>query len=151
QLGQREAPRGDRIARRRCRRVVPEHRAAVLRAGQSDCARTDRRRLRRAPGSARGDMTALEPPAPDYAARWAGLQAHNRWLADFCAAAPGRRAGCTQIFLNNLDDALAEARWAKGQLEGFGGILLPNVAPNSPLPPLWDPHYEPLWELCEEL
>ena len=33
----------------------------------------------------------------------------------------------------------------------FGGILLPNVPPNSPLPPLWDPHYEPLWELCEEL
>ena len=30
-------------------------------------------------------------------------------------------------------------------------MLLPNIAPNSPLPPLWDPHYEPLWELCEEL
>ena len=31
------------------------------------------------------------PPAADGAElelRWAGLRAHNRWLADFCAAAP---------------------------------------------------------------
>ena len=25
--------------------------------------------------------------------RWAGIHAHNRWLADFCAELPGRRAG----------------------------------------------------------
>ena len=25
--------------------------------------------------------------------RWAGIRAHNRWLADFCADAPGQRAG----------------------------------------------------------
>ena len=103
------------------------------------------------PFFAQGNLTALEPSADDYERRWAGLQAHNRWLADFCAAAPGRRAGCAQIFLNDLDDALAEIRWAKENMHVFGGVLLPNIAPNSPLPPLWDPHYEPLWELCEEL
>ena len=97
------------------------------------------------------NLTALEPTAADYELRWAGVQAHNRWLADFCAAAPGRRAGCAQIFLNDLDAALAEVRWAKEHMHVFGGVLLPNVAPNSPLPPLWDPHYEPLWDLCEEL
>ncbi len=103
------------------------------------------------PFFAQSNLTALEPTAVDYERRWAGVQAHNRWLADFCAAAPGRRAGCAQIFLNNLDDALAEIRWAKQHMDVFGGVLLPNVAPNSPLPPLWDPHYEPLWALCEDL
>src|SRR6478735_10504432 len=99
----------------------------------------------------RNGIVAGAPSAADYERRWAGLQAHNRWLVDFCAAAPGRRAGCAQIFLNDVDDALAEIRWAKENMHVFGGILLPNVAPNSPLPPLWDPHYDPLWELCEEL
>ena len=33
----------------------------------------------------------------------------------------------------------------------FGGVLLPNVPPNSEVAPLWDPCYEPLWDLCEEL
>ena len=103
------------------------------------------------PFFAQGNLTALEPTAEDYERRWAGVQAHNRWLADFCAAAPGRRAGCVQIFLNDLDAALDEIRWAHEHVDVFGGILLPNVAPNSALPPLWDPHYEPLWDLCEEL
>jgi predicted TIM-barrel fold metal-dependent hydrolase len=102
------------------------------------------------PFFAQGNLTALEPTAEDYERRWAGLQAHNRWTADFCAAAPGRRAGLVQVFLNDLDDTLAEIRWAKDNMHVFGGVLLPNVAPNSPLPPLWDPVYEPLWELCEE-
>jgi predicted TIM-barrel fold metal-dependent hydrolase len=103
------------------------------------------------PFFAQGNLTALEPTAADYAARWAGLQAHNRWLADFCAAAPGRRAGCTQVFLNDIDDTLAEVQWASENMRVNGGILLPNVAPNSQLLPLWDPHYEPLWQLCEDL
>ena len=98
-----------------------------------------------------GNLTALEPAADDYERRWAGLQAHNRWLADFCSLAPGRRAGLAQIFLNDVDDALAEIHWAKEHMHVFGGVLLPNVAPNSALAPLWDPRYEPLWDLCEEL
>jgi len=103
------------------------------------------------PFFAQGNLTALEPTAADYERRWAGLRAHNRWLADFCAAAPGRRAGLAQIFLNDVDDALGEIRWARDNMDVFGGILLPNVAPNSAVPPLWDPCYEPLWDLCEEL
>ncbi|MGZ4688155.1 MAG: amidohydrolase family protein [Acidimicrobiia bacterium] len=103
------------------------------------------------PFFAQGNLTALEPTEDDYERRWAGLQAHNRWLADFCGAAPGRRAGCAQVFLNHLDDTLAEIRWAKEHMDVFGGILLPNVPPNSSVLPLWDPHYEPLWDLCEEL
>ena len=42
------------------------------------------------------------PPAPDdYELRLAGVRAHNRWLADWCAGHSDRRAGIGQIFLND--------------------------------------------------
>ncbi len=44
----------------------------------------------------------FQPPAQTpvmSTKRWAGLQAHNRWLADFCSEVPGRRAGIAQILL----------------------------------------------------
>ena len=31
----------------------------------------------------------------------------------------------------------------------LGGVLIPSVPPNSAIAPLWDPVYEPLWQLCE--
>jgi predicted TIM-barrel fold metal-dependent hydrolase len=95
----------------------------------------------------------VQPPAPDagdLARRWAGLQAHNRWLADFCAAAPGRRAGIAQISLHDVAASVAEVRWASEH--GLtGGVLLPGVPPNMGLPQLYDPAYEPLWQVCEDL
>jgi predicted TIM-barrel fold metal-dependent hydrolase len=95
-----------------------------------------------------------QPPAAnagDLRARWAGLQAHNRWLADFCAQAPGRRAGIAQIMLHDIPAAVEEIRWAKAN--GLtGGVLLPGAPPGSGLPPLFDPeYYEPLWAVCAEL
>jgi predicted TIM-barrel fold metal-dependent hydrolase len=95
-----------------------------------------------------------QPPAAnagDLEARWAGLQAHNRWLADFCGQAPGRRAGIAQIMLHDIDAAVAEVRWAK-QNGLTGGVLLPGAPPGSGLPSLFDPvYYEPLWAVCAEL
>ena len=64
------------------------------------------------PFFAEGNLVALPPTPEDYERRWAGVQAHNRWLADFCAATPGRRAGIVQVFANDIDDAVAEIRWA---------------------------------------
>jgi predicted TIM-barrel fold metal-dependent hydrolase len=98
-----------------------------------------------------GSLVALPPTEAEYDRRWAGIQAHNRWLADFCAKAPGRRAGVVQIFANHIEDALSEVRWAASTFSPFGGILLPSLPPGSGLPPLWDTVYEPLWGLCEEL
>ncbi|MER3452252.1 MAG: amidohydrolase [Acidimicrobiia bacterium] len=98
-----------------------------------------------------GSLVAPPPTETDYDHRWAGLQAHNRWMADFCAKAPGRRAACVQVFGNRIDHACAEIRWAKANMQLLAGVLLPNVPPNSHIPPLWEPHWEPLWELCEEL
>jgi predicted TIM-barrel fold metal-dependent hydrolase len=95
----------------------------------------------------------LQPPGAsdgDLDLRWAGLHAHNRWLADFCAAAPGRRAGIAQILLHDVDRAVAEVRWAHAA--GLtGGVLLPGAPPGSGVAPLYAPDYEPLWATCEQL
>ena len=49
----------------------------------------------------------------EYEHRWAGLQAHNRWLADFCAQTRGQRAGIAQVLLEDVDDAVAEVKKIK--------------------------------------
>jgi predicted TIM-barrel fold metal-dependent hydrolase len=94
-----------------------------------------------------------QPPsitAADVERRWAGLQAHNRWLVDFCAALPGRRAGVAQITLHDIDATVAEIRWA--HTAGLrGGVLLPGSPPGTGLPPLYDPCYDPIWRACAEL
>jgi len=93
-----------------------------------------------------------QPPRPeDYEHRLAGIRAHNRWLKDWCNRFPERRAGVGQIFLNDVDDAIADAIWIKEN--GLrGGVLLPNVAPDVTwVKPLYDPVYDPLWEVLEDL
>jgi len=98
-----------------------------------------------------GIVIARPPTAEEYELRWAGLRAHNRWLADFCSVAPARRAGMAQICLNDVDDAVAEVRWAK-EAGLRGGVLIPNVPPDhADLAPLYDPKYDPIWAVCEEL
>src|SRR5262249_21359855 len=95
-------------------------------------------------------LTAPHPTAAEFELRWAGLRAHNRWLVDFCAELPGRRAGVAQILLNDVDAAVKEIRWAYDR--GLrGGVLLPGVAPGAPVPPLYDPVYDPIWRTCAEL
>jgi predicted TIM-barrel fold metal-dependent hydrolase len=92
------------------------------------------------------------PPKPDeYEHRLAGIRAHNRWMADWCARFPERRAGIGQIFLNDVDDAIADVRWCKEH--GLrGGILISAIPPDcKDVKPLYDPCYEPLWSVCEEL
>jgi predicted TIM-barrel fold metal-dependent hydrolase len=93
-----------------------------------------------------------KPPRPEeYEHRLAGIRAHNRWLVDFCAEHPERRAGVGQIFLNNVDDALEDVRFiAEHGLRG--GILLPNIPPDVDwIKPIYDPCYDPIWELCQDL
>jgi len=98
----------------------------------------------------RGNLVASPPKAGEHELRWEGLKAHNRWLADFCSAAPGRRAGMAQILLHDVDAAVAEIEWAR-DAGLFGGILLPGVPPDSGLPPFIASEYEPIWAACEAL
>jgi predicted TIM-barrel fold metal-dependent hydrolase len=51
-------------------------------------------------------LLAPPPTAEQYEHRLAGIRAHNRWLADWCADHPAERAGIGQIFLNDADDDL---------------------------------------------
>lgn len=93
-----------------------------------------------------------QPPRPEeYGHRHAGLQAHNRWMADFVSQNPEGRAGIGQILLNDIDDAIADVEWC--QKNGLrGGVLIgsPPVTCDW-LKPLYDAHYDPLWQACEEM
>lgn len=98
----------------------------------------------------RGSLAApLPETARELEYRWAGLRAHNRWLADFCSLSPERRAGVGQILLGDLDQAVAGVADV-AELGLRGGVLLPGVPPGAGLPPLYAEHWEPLWAACEE-
>lgn len=96
-------------------------------------------------------LFARPPKAHQFEQRLAGIRAHNRWMADWCARYPERRAGIGQIFLNDVDEAIKDVRWIKEN--GLrGGILISSVAPDIDwVKPLYDPCYDPLWAVCEEL
>ena len=97
----------------------------------------------------RGGLVALVPSAEEYRLRLAGLRAHNRWLADWCAELPGRRAGVGQVMLNDIDDAIEDVEWIADH--GLtGGVLIPGVPPGSGIDPLHSPVYDPVWRACEE-
>jgi predicted TIM-barrel fold metal-dependent hydrolase len=96
-----------------------------------------------------GAVVARPPSAEELPRRWAGLRTHNRWLADFCAAYPERRAGIAQLFLHDVDAAIAEARWSKAH-NLRGGVLVPTVPDDCDIEPLYSPDYDPFWRVCEE-
>ena len=108
--------------------ALPQHPAALLPLGCLDLARA--------------------PDPEEYELRFAGLRAHNRWLADFCSEAPDRWAGFAQIFLDDIDEAIAEVRWAKEA--GLRGVLLPGDHVLK-MVNLYYPQYDPLWAVCAEL
>ncbi|MEO5841758.1 MAG: amidohydrolase family protein [Acidimicrobiales bacterium] len=76
----------------------------------------------------------------------AGCRAYNRWLADFCAAAPGRRAGVALVTFDDLDATVREIESLRDR-GVFGGVLLPSGTGHNPL--YNDPYYERLWAVCE--
>jgi predicted TIM-barrel fold metal-dependent hydrolase len=80
---------------------------------------------------------------------WPALHAWNRWLADFCAAAPGRRAGVIPIDLHDMDRAVAEIEWARDH-GLFGGVVLPAMSATAGLRGYTDSYYEPFWSACED-
>lgn len=94
----------------------------------------------------------LAAPGPrnreEYERRWVGIRAHNRWLKDFCDEAPGRRFGVAQIFIDDVDDAVQEIRWAKEA--GMRQVLLPSDH-HLKLHNLYYASLDPVWSACEEL
>ncbi len=93
-----------------------------------------------------GLMTYQYPQDP---ALWAeGCRAYNRWLADFCAETPGRRAGVGLVAVDDVGSAVAEVRWLR-EHGVQGGVVLPNDTNGQPA--YNHPRYEPLWSVCAEL
>ena len=70
----------------------------------------------------------------------AGARAHNRWLAELCAASPERRAGVALVPIFDVDAAVAEIR--RAHESGLrGGILIPSMW--QPHAPYHDPRVRP--------
>jgi predicted TIM-barrel fold metal-dependent hydrolase len=95
-------------------------------------------------------FASLPWTAEDFERRRAGLQAHNRWLVDFCGQAPGRRRGLVQIMPHDVDLAIQEIRWAK-ETGVMGGALAPAIPANHAVEPWFHTRYEPLWAALEDL
>lgn len=85
-------------------------------------------------------------PFPDTTIelKLAGAHAFNRWLAEFCAELPGRRAGVALVEPHDIDAAVADVRWIKDA--GLASVMLPTG--DFELPSYHDPYYDPLWKAC---
>lgn len=99
----------------------------------------------------RKSIVTAQPPKPDeYELCLAGIRAHNRWLADFCAEDPVRRAGIGLILPNNLDEAVKDIEFiARAGLRG--GVLLPLIPPDCAwLKPLYDPAWDRVFSAIQD-
>ncbi|MCI0545962.1 MAG: amidohydrolase family protein, partial [Candidatus Rokubacteria bacterium] len=95
-----------------------------------------------------GAGLSVGPRGGEYRTQWAGARAHNRWLAEFCQMAPGRRLGVAVVPATwNVDEAVREVRWARQN--GLGSIMIPVLW--GPHAPYHHPKYDPLWAVCQEL
>ncbi|MFT4676294.1 MAG: putative TIM-barrel fold metal-dependent hydrolase [Patiriisocius sp.] len=99
----------------------------------------------------RKSIVTAPPPRPeDYELTLAGIRAHNRWLKDFCAEDPDRRAGIGLILPNDLDEAVKDIEFiAEAGLRG--GVLLPLVPPDCHwIKPLYDPAWDKVFAAIED-
>ena len=99
----------------------------------------------------RKSIVTAQPPRPeDYELCLAGIRAHNRWLRDFCAEDPDRRAGIGLILPNDLDEAVKDVEFiADAGLRG--GVLLPLIPPDCTwLKPLYDPAWDKVYAAIQD-
>jgi predicted TIM-barrel fold metal-dependent hydrolase len=93
-----------------------------------------------------GLMQYRYPVTPEQS--FAGCQAYNRWLADFCSANPARQAGVALIDVEDIEATVREIRAARA-MALWGGVLLPSSTGKHPF--YHHPRYEPIWAVCQEL
>jgi predicted TIM-barrel fold metal-dependent hydrolase len=85
-------------------------------------------------------------PFPDSTRekRQAGARIFNRWLADFCAQLPGRRAGVGIVQPHDIDAAVKDVYGLREA--GLASVMLPTG--DFELPSYHDTRYDPLWAAC---
>jgi len=85
-------------------------------------------------------------PTDDLPLASAYCRAYNRWQREFSEAAPGR---VVPIALVNWRDVDGAARELETCLKaGFRGLFVPPETIDGRRPS--DPHFDPIWRLCEE-
>jgi len=95
-------------------------------------------------------VTAPPPKPEEYELTLAGIRAHNRWLKDFCAEDPDRRAGIGLILPNDFDEAIKDIEFiAEAGLRG--GVMLPLIPPDCTwLKPLFDPAWDRVFAAIQD-
>ena len=125
-------PRQDPRRRRRGRRGDLRRRRLGHRAW---------RRRRSAPACRPGMIT-------DPRLAWAGARAHNRWLEEFCATNPPRRAGVALVpITHGIDESVREVE-ALADKPGIKGIMIPTMWHDQPS--YGHESYDPVWAACAE-
>lgn len=77
----------------------------------------------------------------------ASCTVYNEWIAEYCAATPGRLVGIPMIPTYDIDVALAELKRSKEM--GLRGLLVWHVPP--PGLEYSTDHYDPLWAAASEM
>ncbi|MGE0388292.1 MAG: amidohydrolase family protein [Gammaproteobacteria bacterium] len=90
-------------------------------------------------------MVLCNHPEPAY--KNACFQAYNRWLQEFCAAAPGRLFGMGQTAVTSVAEAIEDLRRIKEM--GFAGVMMPGEPCTEQ--DYYDPIFDPLWKAAVEL
>ena len=79
---------------------------------------------------------------------WAGARAHNRWLEEFCATNPPRRAGVALVpITHGVDESVREIESLAGK-PGIKGIMIPTMWHDKPS--YGHQSYDPVWAACAE-
>jgi len=95
-------------------------------------------------------VTAAPPRPEEYELALAGIRAHNRWLKDFCAEDPDRRAGIGLILPNDFDEAIKDIEFI-AQAGLRGGVMLPLIPPDCTwLKPLFDPAWDRVFAAIQD-
>ncbi len=77
-----------------------------------------------------------------------GARAHNRWLEEFCATNPPRRAGVGLVpITHDVDEAVKEIEALAGK-PGIKGVMIPTMWHG--FPPYGSDHYDKVWAACAE-
>jgi len=84
----------------------------------------------------------------DPALAFAGARAHNRWLVEFCATNPARRAGVALVpIIHDIEESVREIESLAGT-PGIKGIMIPTMWHGHPS--YGHERYDPVWAACAE-
>ena len=79
---------------------------------------------------------------------FAGARAHNRWLEEFCATNPPRRAGVALVpIVHDIEESVREIEALAGK-PGIKGIMVPTMWHDKPS--YGHEYYDPVWAACND-